>query len=184
MSSIAVRMLLLDNTCKSFFVTFWLLSSNEESRTNAFVSSVVFKLTSRTLTRFFLLVRRLAKKTQERKPKLNQKASQNFPENPGNHSRGAQGRPRSPLGPPKDPQGTPQQQKGPPKTPKSHPKHPKMIPKGVQGTPLGPKKLLKGIQKGIKKTLQRNQNSNGKSMQKSSRQRLHHRGSQTTLRRK
>ena len=106
--------------------------------------------------------RKRTKKTWKMSPKWSQKGSRNFPENPGNRPRGAQGRPRSALGPPKDPQGTPQQPKWRPKTLKSDSNHPQTTPKGLQATHLGSKRLPKGIQKSIKKTPQRNQNSKWK----------------------
>ena len=70
--------------------------------------------------------------------------------------------PGAPWGPQRTPKAPPQQQEGRPKTPKSDSKHPQMTPKGLQGTPLGSKRLPKGIQKTIKKTPQRNQNSKWK----------------------
>ena len=114
------------------------------------------------------------------KPKMNPKG---LPEFPGKSKKSASRRPGTSQEPPGTPKGPPRHTtaaKRTSKEPKSHPKDRQMTPKGIQGAPLGSTKASKCRPK---RHLKRIKTQNGKTMQTSSRQRLHRRNSQTRLRR-
>ena len=116
--------------------------------------------------------------------KWNQKASRDFPENPGNRPRGAQGRPRRPWEPQRTPKGPNSSQKDVQRAQKVT----QRTPNDSQKTPRDALRIHKGFQKATKKAFNGHpkgtKTQNRKSMQPSSPQRLHQHNSQTTLRRK